>query len=222
MNIVIVGAGNIGTPLIEVATTEGNEVIVIERDPEKAEAIASAFDCLVVNDDATSKETLLDAGVGRADAVISTTEQDATNIMVCLLATELDVPDVVSVVHNPEHMELFSRIGVHAMENPQQLIAESLYRSVAQPAIVDYMRVGETAEVFEITVTEDAPIAGKTLTGAAAEELLPADVLIVAVERGGEDAPITPRGDTRIEAGDLLTVYSAVGTPPEITDIFGQ
>jgi trk system potassium uptake protein TrkA len=43
----------------------------------------------------------------------------------------------------------------------------------------------------------------------------------VAIDR--EDAnPITPRGNTELRAGDLLTVYSAVGATPEVTDVFGH
>jgi len=221
MYLIVVGAGDIGTPLIEIATRSGNEVVVIERDGKKADLIASEYDCLVLNADATVRETLADAGADRADAVISTTDQDATNVMVCLLAKEFDVPNILSVVHNPEHMSLFRQIGVNTMENPQQLIAEHLYRSVARPAIVDYMRINEEAEVFEITVADDAPIVGKTLQEAAAGDLSD-DLLVVAIEREESDKPITPRGDTRIEAGDLLTVYSAVGADPEITDIFGH
>ncbi|WP_254545303.1 potassium channel family protein [Halomarina pelagica] len=222
MYIVIVGAGDIGTPLTEIATRGGNEVVVIERDERKAERAAADFDCLVINDDATVKETLLDAGTDRADALISTTDQDATNIMVCLLAQELEVPDIVSVVHNPNHMSIFEQIGVNTMENPQRLIAEYLYRAVKRPTIVDYMRVGETAEVFEIRVGESAPIAGRTLQEAADGDLLHEEMLIVAVERNGEENPITPRGNTVIEPGDLLTVYSGEGATPEVTDIFGH
>jgi len=222
MYIVIVGAGDIGTPLIQIATAGGNEVVVIERDEAKAEQASREFDCLVINDDATSKEVLSDAGAERADALVSTTDQDATNIMVCLLAQELDVPEVVSVVHNPEHMGLFRQIGVNTMQNPQRLIAEYLYRAVKRPSIVDFMRIGEQAEVFEITVEQRAPIAGKTLQGANDAGLLDAEMLIVAIEREGESEPITPRGETRIEAGDLLTVYSATGATPEVTDVFGH
>lgn len=222
MYIVIVGAGNIGSPLIEIATKGGNEVVVIERDEAKAEAAAADYDCLVINDDATVKETLLDAGLDRADALISTTDQDATNIMVCLLGKELEVPNIVSVVHNPEHMDLFRRIGVNTMENPQRLIAEYLYRAVERPSIVDYMRIGEEAEVFEIVVSEEAPIAGRTIEDAAEAGLLPSDALIVAVEREGEENPITPRGSTDVRPGDLLTVYSAQGATPEVTDVFGH
>ncbi|MFC7059934.1 potassium channel family protein [Halovenus salina] len=222
MYIIIVGAGDIGTPLIEIATRSGNEVVVIERDAQRADLIASEYDCLVLNADATTKETLVDAGIERADGIISTTEQDATNVMVCLLAKEFEVLSITSVVHNTEHMNLFRQIGVNTIENPQQLIAGHLYRAVARPAIVDYMRIGEQAEVFEITVTEDAPIAGKTLTEAGQENILSDNVLIVAIEHESEDRPQTPRGDTQIKPNDLLTVYSASGADPELTDIFGH
>ncbi|NLV10171.1 TrkA family potassium uptake protein [Halomicrobium sp. HM KBTZ05] len=222
MYIVIVGAGDTGTPLIEMATKGGNEVVVIERDEQRAEAAATQFDCLVINDDATTKETLKDAGAQRADALISTTDQDATNVMVCLLGQELDVPTVVSIVHNHEHMNLFRQIGVNTIENPQRLIAEYLYRAVKRPSVVDFMRIGDTAEVFEISVTEESPLAGHSLMEAGEEGLLPDSVLIVAVDREGNGDPIAPRGSTRIEPGDLLTVYSGKGATPDVTDIFGH
>jgi len=217
MYIVIVGAGDTGTPLIEMATQDGNEVAVVERDPERAERAAQNFDCLVLNDDATNKDTLVDAGADRADAVISTTDEDATNVMVCLLAQELAVPNVVSVVNDTEHMNLYRQIGVNVIENPQRLIADYLYRAIVRPSIVDFMRVGDEAEVFEIEVAEGAPIAGLTL---AEEDVLPANSLVVAVERDGGGDPITPRGGTRIEAGDLVTVYSATGATPEVLGVF--
>jgi len=222
MYVIIVGAGDIGRPLIEIATAGGNEVVVVERDAAKAEAIAGDFDCMVINADATTKETLEDAGVERADALISTTDQDATNIMVCLLSQEFEVSNVVSVVHNPDHMNIFRQIGVNTIENPQSLIAEYLYRAVKRPSIVDYMRVGDEAEVFEIVVGEDAPIVGKTIQEAATADLIAADMLIVAIERSNEGKPITPRGDTKVHAGDLLTVYSGHGATPDVTDVFGH
>jgi len=222
MYLIVVGAGDIGTPLVKLATESGNEVVVIESDEERAERASRGYDCLVINDDATSKETLQDAGAERADALISTTDQDATNIMVCLLAQELSVPNIVSVVHNPEHMNVFEQIGVNTMQNPQSLIAEYLYRAVSRPSVVDFMHIGEEAEVFEITVGPDAPIAGTTLREADEAGLIGEQTLIVAVERAGEETPITPRGNTRIEAGDLLTVYSGEGVTPEVTDVFGH
>lgn len=222
MYLIVVGAGDIGTQLIDIATQTGNEVVVLERDRERAESAANAFDCLVLHDDATVQDTLVDAGIERADAVISTTDRDATNIMVCLLAGEFDVPNVVSVVHDPDHMNIFERAGAHTLQNPQRLIAENLFRSVERPSVVDYMHVGDTAEVFEIHVGQGASIAGKTLSDAASKGIIPDDVLVVAIERDSSDNPITPRGDTNIEPEDLVTVYSEQGATPEVTDIFGH
>lgn len=222
MYVIIVGAGDIGTPLIEIATRSGYEVVVVENDSQRANEIATENDCLVLEADATVKETLREAGADRADAIITTTDQDATNVMVSLLAQELDIPAIVSVVHNPEHMGLFRQIGVNTVENPQRLIADYLFRAVERPSIVDYMRVGDVAEVFEITVAQDAPIAGMTLSEADEEGLLDEDTLVVAIERSDAERPITPRGQTRIESGDLLTVYSGSGATPEVTDIFGH
>lgn len=222
MYIVVIGAGQIGMPLIETATGQGNEVVVIEKNRERADRAASEYDCLVLHDDATVKESLLDADADVADALISTTDQDATNIMVCLLAKELEVPNIVSVVHNPDHMNLFRQIGVHTMGNPQRLISEHLYRAVKRPSIIDFMQLSGDAEVFEISVGEEAPIAGKTLQEADTEGLLPEDMLIIAIERSKDKPPITPKGETRIEAGAILTVYSASGATPDTTDIFGH
>jgi trk system potassium uptake protein TrkA len=108
------------------------------------------------------------------------------------------------------------------MQNPHRLIAEYLYRAVKRPSLVDFMHIGEEAEVFEITVEPGAPIAGQTLQEADEEGLIGSETLIVAIERDSAEKPITPRGNTRIEAGDLLTVYSASGATPEVTDIFGH
>ncbi|UPW01247.1 TrkA family potassium uptake protein [Halorussus gelatinilyticus] len=220
MYLVIVGAGDIGSQLIEIATQNDNDVVVIEKDPARAEAAASQFDALVLNDDATIMDTLEEAGGDRADALIATTQHDATNVMVSLLGKELEIPSIVSVVHNPEHMSLFRQIGVNVMENPQRLIADYLYRAVKRPSIKDYMRVGDRAEVFEITVQEGAEVAGMTLSQAADEGLFGNGILVVAIERDGN--VLTPRGDTELRSGDLVTVFSESGVTPETTDIFGH
>ena len=222
MYIVIVGIGDIGTPLTEIATKGGDEVVVVERDESRAKEAATQFDCLVLNADATVRETLVDAGVDRADAVISTTDEDATNVMICLLAQEFDVAQVVSVVHAPEHMSVFRQIGVHTMQNPQRLIAEYLYRSVERPSVVDFMHIGEKAEVFEVVVDAGAPIADRTIAEVAERELLDDDNLVVAVEREGTEGPVTPRGETTIHAGDVLTVYSATGVTEPVLDVFTE
>ncbi|MFB6109424.1 MAG: TrkA family potassium uptake protein [Halodesulfurarchaeum sp.] len=222
MYLIIVGAGDIGTPLIDIATQAGNEVVVIERDPDRADQIANEYDCLVLNADATKIETFEEAGARRADAIVSTAEHDATNVMTSLLAKEFEIPHVLSVMHNTDHRELFRRIGVQTMENPEDLIADHLYRAVERPAIRDFLRIGDEAEVFEITVTEGAELTGMSIREAAEKDQIPEDVLFVAIDRESCDRPITPGGDTVLQSGDLVTVYSGFGASPDLTDLFGH
>ncbi|MFB6135916.1 MAG: TrkA family potassium uptake protein [Halobacteriaceae archaeon] len=220
MYAIVVGAGRIGAPVVDLLTRSRHEVVVVERDPDVAERVGRDHDCLVVNADATVKETLVDAGVERADAVLATTDQDATNIMVLLLAQELDVPSLVSVVQNPEHMGLFRQIGANVIENPQRLIAEYLVRAVQRPSVKDFMHLAGDAEVFEITVREGAPLAGTSLREAGEGGAIGDDVLVVAIERDG--AVLTPSGETTLRAGDLVTVFSREGVTADVMSQFAE
>lgn len=206
MYLIIVGAGDTGSHLIERAVHDGNDVVVIEKDEEKANIASAEYDCLVLHDDATNHDTLLDAEIDRADAIISTTDVDATNIMVMLLAQEHDVPNLVSVVHDPENLPVFKKIGITLMENPQQLIADHLYHSVRYPNVSDFIELDEETELVELTVTENAPMNGEILSTALDSGILPDGCLVVALERDGKIR--APQGDTRIHAGDEVTVFT--------------
>ncbi|MFB6163228.1 MAG: TrkA family potassium uptake protein [Halococcoides sp.] len=218
MYVIVVGAGQIGFQVIDLLTAGGHEVVVLERDPDVADAIGREYDCLMINADATVKDTLIDAGADDADAIITTTESDATNMMVLLLAQELDIPSLVSVVQNHEHMNLFRQIGANVLENPQRLIAEYLVRAMQRPSIQDFMDLEGDAEIFEITVTQTAPIAEMTIEEANEAGLLDEDILVVAVERN--DEVLTPRGETVIHAGDLVTVFSRIGATEAVIEEF--
>ena len=206
MYIIIIGAGSIGSNLIDLAVNDGNDVVVIESDEDRADEIASQYDCLVLNGDATKNGTLRDADIDRADAVITTTNIDAVNIMVMLLAQEYDVANLVSVVHDTENLPVFEKIGVTLIENPQRLIADYLYHSVRYPGVSDFVDLDDETELVELTVTEAAPMAGSLLERANRDGTLPDGCLVVALKRGAEIR--APKGDTTIRAGDQVTVFT--------------
>ncbi|MFT4889961.1 MAG: trk system potassium uptake protein TrkA [Halobacteriales archaeon] len=218
MYIIIVGGGAVGAPLVELATAGGHEVVVVEADDRVAETVAANYDCLVINGDARTANVLEDAGIDRADAAISTTDDDATNVMVMLLAAEHDVPSRVSVVNEEDHMAPFRKTGANTIENPDHLIAEHLYRAVQRPSVKDVLHLEGEAEVFEITVAESSPLVDLTLEEAAEAGHLEDDLLIVAVEHDGE--VLTPSGSTRIRAGDVVTVFSKRGFESDVLDRF--
>lgn len=206
MYIIVVGAGGIGTALVEIAVRDRHNVVVIEKDPQKADHLSRRHDILVINADAASVDVLREAGADRADAIVATTGDDATNLMVVALAQKLEIPSIVSVVNNREHTELFRKLGANVMENPDVIVAEYLYNAVQRPKMKDLVTLSGGAQVFRAVVTERSPLAGKSLREAGEEGLIPDGILIAAIEREGET--LIPSGDTVILAGDLITVFS--------------
>ncbi|MDL5363627.1 Lrp/AsnC family transcriptional regulator [Halalkalicoccus sp. NIPERK01] len=75
--------------------------------------------------------------------------------------------------------------------------------------LTDVMSLSGGAEVIEIPVREGAPVDGRTIEDSVEEGILDEDVLVIAVER--EDEVITPRGETVLRSGDVLTVFSQSG-----------
>ncbi|MBC7093911.1 TrkA family potassium uptake protein [Candidatus Bipolaricaulota bacterium] len=216
MYLIVVGAGGIGNAIIDIAVRDRHNVVVIERDPKKAETITRRYDTLVINADAASAEVLREAGAEHADALITTTHDDATNLMVIAAAGDLGVPTIVSVVNNREHTELFRRLGAHVMENPDVIVAEYLYHAARHPRIRDLVTLPGGAQVFRTTVTEKSPLVGTSLREAGQENLVPDGTLIAAIERNGE--LIIPSGSTVIQAGDIVTVFTKSHAPESLIE----
>jgi Lrp/AsnC family leucine-responsive transcriptional regulator len=86
------------------------------------------------------------------------------------------------------------------------------------PSITDFMSLAGDAEVVELTVHEDAPITGISLREANSTGLLDEDMLIVALERDGD--VLTPRGETTLKPGDLITVFARNGESERIESVF--
>jgi DNA-binding Lrp family transcriptional regulator len=89
-----------------------------------------------------------------------------------------------------------------------------------QPAVRDFQNVVGGAEVVECTVAADAEICDMTLAEANAAGLLDDDVLVVSIERG-EDR-VTPSGDTTIQAGDVVSIFSATEFPDHLLAAFDE
>lgn len=74
------------------------------------------------------------------------------------------------------------------------------------------------ADVVEVIVREEAPIAGKTLQEANEEGLVPSDVLVVRINR--DEGTITPTGETLIKEDDFVTIHSRSGVTEETLEAF--
>lgn len=88
----------------------------------------------------------------------------------------------------------------------------------ARKSLADVQSLTGGAEVVEFTVPEDAAITGMTLEEANESGIIDDDSLVISIERG--DAVLTPKGDTVIEAGDVVTLFAPESVSEGTVDAF--
>ena len=206
MYMIIVGAGSIGTSLIDLSVKEKNNVVVIDSSPERGRDVSSKYDVTVLTGNATSAETLREAGSERADALIVTTSDDAVNLMVVSIAADLGIPSIVSVVNDEDHADFFRKLGANVMENPEDVVAHHLYNAVRRPSVQDFAMLPQDAQIFRLQVGADSPLIDRSVSDAVKREILPASMRILAVDRDGDQS--IPSDDTVVEENDVLTFFS--------------
>ncbi|NYT05169.1 MAG: TrkA family potassium uptake protein [Methanomicrobiales archaeon] len=201
MYIIIVGLGGIGRNLTAISVQHGDSVVVIDQDESRCSEILEHYDVLAITGNATDKSVLEDAGIDRADALVATTSDDAVNLMTCWLSKRFNVPNVVSIVNQKEHSDLFKEVGVKISENPDELVANRLYYWSENPNMQQLASIpGGT--IFEIVAEEDAPIVDHEI-----RELDVKDFVFIAIRRAGGDL-IIPSGTVRIRPQDIITVFT--------------
>jgi trk system potassium uptake protein TrkA len=216
MHVIVIGAGMIGESLVSILINRGHDVVVVDRDSEKCIDLIRRYDVPTVNGDATIRCTLEEAGAEKADALVLTTNDDAVNVLSILEGKELGIESLISIVSQPEHDVMFKRLGAQVVENPATAVAEFLYKLLQRPSIRDFMSIaGGKAEILEISVTEKAPVVGKSL-----EELRLShrDAIVVAIVR--DDELIIPRGSTTIKDGDRAVVFALTERIEETVSMF--
>jgi len=212
--MIIVGAGSIGTSLIDLSVKEKNNVVVIDSRAERGQEISSRYDVTVLTADATAADTLREAGSERADALIVTTSDDAVNLMVVSIAADLKIPSIVSVVNDAEHADFFRKLGANVMENPEDVVAHHLYNAVRRPNVQDFAMLSQGVQIFRLQITEASPLAGRSVSDAGKREILPASMRILAVARGEKQS--IPSDDTVLEPDDTLTFFSIDSVSDEL------
>lgn len=220
MHIIIIGSGRTGKHVIEAAVKDNHDVYVIEKNKEAADWVASHFDCVVIHADATSMETLKEANAEKADAIIVTTNDDAVNSLVVLLAKQLGVNRLVSSVNNEEHLSVFEQLGTDTVESPYRLNGRYLYRAVQGPNVKTFLDLGDGYELLEIQVEKDAKIANRLIKELNKQKILPSDSRITLIKRNNQI--IIPEGETKIEIKDIVVVLSQRSKVTEISSLFGK
>ncbi len=208
MKVVIVGAGLVGTMLARHIISSKGDVVLIERNEDKARHASNRLDCMVIREDGNSLAVLEEAGLAKADALVCVTDSDEINMITCgLAATKFQKPLKIARVRNPEYSDLggsgASMPGVDVFVHPDVEAARAVLKSVEHGALGDVISFGDTPyELATIEVAASCPVAGKTVR--EFRELAESDCLVVLIERGEES--LIPTGRSVVLEGDRVRV----------------
>jgi len=200
---IVVGAGKAPRLLARRIQGHGQAVEVIDRDPQRKDVL-EGMGLHFIQGDATSRALWneLEPDTIQAVAVMLPDDDDSLQV-VALLRDGLGIERVVARVHDATRSQEFSELGVGVV-NPSlspvvELEYQLLYPSVTS-LIADLEDEHEVVEVkLGCEVYADTPLR---------EMSLPDGVMVVLVRRNGD--VISPRGDTRLQIGDQLTLIGSV------------
>jgi trk system potassium uptake protein TrkA len=223
MNVIVVGAGEIGLHIAERLSNEGHDVTVIEKGRAKEQHLKTRLNALIVHGSGASTDTLEQAGIARADLFIGVTDQDEVNLVACLLAHEARVPRVIARIKSLEYTTSewthnARKLGIDLLINPQNVVADEICRVVSYTAAAQAAEFAGGRVVFlGYRIDRDSPLAGITLKELGGIRGI-YRMVVTAITRKHET--IIPRGEDAIQEGDIVFFACNRSDLPAINYLF--
>lgn len=206
LRIIIVGCGKVGRTLVEQLSQEGHDITIVDRDGQKAQALANLYDIMGVQGNGASYGVLKEAGIETADLLIAVTQSDELNLLCCTVGKQVANCAAIARVRTPDYSRevgyLREKLGLAMIINPEMEAAAEAARILYLPTAleIDSFAHGQ-ADLIKFKVPEGNVLDGMNLI-TLGQRIAP-DILICAAERDGK--VIIPRGQYIIRAGDILS-----------------
>ncbi len=209
MRILLLGAGKIGSALLENLIKEGHEVFVVDKREEIVNEIVNKYDANGMIGDGLSKETLKEADIENTDLLIACTTNDETNVLCAILGKKLGVKHAITRVRDPkcftEINNMKEELGIDLVFNPELRTAIDIANVLKFPSAKTVEKFGHgKAYMVEFEILKGNPIIGKTIIQISKEYL--GKFLFGAVIRDGK--VIIPRGDFAFKQDDIVYIIA--------------
>ena len=211
MYVVIIGCGNVGYHLTKSLLAMGHEVLVVEKDLQRCQALQDELGSVARQGDGTNVQVLKEAGTARADVVIAVARRDEDNLATCQLAKHLfNTPKTMALVKEPQNEALFKLLGIDVTINSTHLVLSTIEEEIPGHSLVHLTNLMSLEalqmEMISINVPPDATVVGKSLDNIV---LPPNSFISLVVKNQG---PMLPTDDLVLDSGDEVV---AVTSPEE-------
>ena len=164
MRVIIVGCGKLGSGLAKALTRKGNQVTIIDKDPNAFELLDKDFQGTKIVGVGFDRDILEQANIRRADAIISCSKSDEANALIGKLARDIyHVPRVISRLYDPRREEIYRSLGIQTLstttwgvERAMEMLSYEKLDSVLSigDSQVEIVRVETPALLVDRTVNE--------------------------------------------------------------------
>lgn len=213
---VVIGLGVFGSHVVRHLARYNVDIIGIDKDEKKVEAVKDFLKVPVVGD-AMDVEQLRQAGVTPQDvdvAIVAIGESVEANVYVSLLLKDMGIKKVMSRALNTQHANILAKIGVDRVVFPEEATAEHLVHELLSPQIIDRLELSEDYSIVEVTPPPE--FYNKTLQQLAIRTKYKITVLgikrkLAVIDETGEtdtkdELFLLPSADEKILQGDVLIV----------------
>ncbi len=221
MKIVIAGDGEVGFYLAKMLLEENHDIIIVDPHKDLLKMIESSMDVLTITGDSTSPKILQEAGVGKADILISVVHNQDTNLLTAAVGKKLGAKRTIARISNPAYLnqsrkDMFYSLGVDEIISPEIIAADDIIDLLKQSAATETVKFSDgLLSLYMIKLEENAYVINKSLKEIAVE-YPDLEFRIVAISRSGE--AFIPSGDDRFMPNDLTYVITNVKNGGEETN----
>jgi trk system potassium uptake protein TrkA len=221
MSFIILGAGGVGFQLAKQLVDEGKDVVLIEKDAEKAKQANNLLDCLVLNEVGNNLDTLRRAGIAKAQYFIGVTDSDEVNMIACgMVSGESGVPYKVARIRNIDYSNTQivqgPFLGINHIVNPEIEASRAIVRAIERGAVSDVVFFEKSMlQMRSLTVSGNSIFDNRTVE--EIKGLVPDNFLVAVILR--ENHFLIPKGDTVVQENDKLYL---IATEESFENIFSQ
>ncbi|MBI5896130.1 MAG: TrkA family potassium uptake protein [Desulfobacterales bacterium] len=157
----VIGLGNFGFHAAKALYEDGNEVVAIDTDKARVQAI-DPFCTEAVVLDSTDKEALKTLGLEDMDGVIvSTGTKISTSVLICLYLQEIGVKKILAKALDDDHGKILRRVGATEIIHPERDMAVRISRGLSRPNVLDFIPLAEEFDLIQVGPPRD--FIGKSL-----------------------------------------------------------
>lgn len=197
----VIGLGNFGFHVAKALYEDGNEVIAIDVEKNRVQAIDRHSTEAVVLD-ATDKEALKSLGLEQMDGVVvSTGTKISISVLICLYLQEIGCKKILAKALDDDHAKILKRVGATEIIHPERDMAFRISRGLSRPNILDFIPLADEFDLVQVGPPID--FVGKSLKDLNLRALY--NVHIIAIkELAPENFILVPPANFVIKDSDVL------------------